>query len=1495
MKSVTKRVLMMLLSIFYFWNMHGQIPADYKGTPYLGKPQVIPGRVEFEFHDDGGMGVGFRTDYIAEGPIKDYRPLPHISVDETNTGINVDKYFDGTLYPSAANPHSYYAGWTHVNDMSRFTVNVLKSDDYYISSTFAQGEEVQVGFSLTINGDVANKKKIVLDYGTGGGWHTWKKFDKFTTVHLNAGLNLIEFWVDIHHVNYDYLEFIPVHPVVDQKLTSITVSPSTTSVGLGNGVDFNAQGIDQYGNPIAITESWSVSGGGSINTAGLFTGSTIGGPYTVTASVGAISGTAVVNVTAPATLAKIVVTPATSTTTIGNPVDFNAQGFDINNQPMVINEVWTVSGGGTISATGLFTPTTAGTFTVTAKSGLISGIAQITATAIADDFPKDYKGIPFKDAVYNGAPQVIPGKLQNEYYDMLDVSNDQKKAGIEEGICYGDNDNANSGSGTFNGTGTYNKEFRMFESPDISYTKFEGQDNSEFNIVMPDKDALYLGWIYPNEWVNYTVNVTEAGYYSLDIMYTSKFGGHISIDCNGKALTGPLEITTTYDAKDPIEWRQAHHWNKMKKVGNFYLSTGKKLLTLKFLDQPVFNFDYMEFVKVSPPEEQILTSIAVTPATASVGLGSSVDFNAQGIDQFGKPMPVAETWTVSGGGSIDASGLFTGSAIGGPYTITASVGSKSGTAQVSVSEPPVLHRIIITPATISITESSTVAFNAISYDQFGYPFPIAVVWSVSGGGTINSTGLFTGTTIGGPYTVKATSGTISGTAAVTVTAAPVSQIIQAESYATMNGVQKEATTDEGGGQNVGYIDNGDWMTYAVNIPKAGNYSVNFRVAGWAATGRIALQNAENVTLSAANVPNNGGYQKWSTVAGETTFALEAGAYTFRIYAVGAPWNLNWFELKLIEPSVLKKLVLSPENVTIVQDEQVCFKLTGYDQYGKAMPDVIYPDSWITPCGTLSAYGCFFGSEPGTCTFTAIKGAISATATVITLPKPILKTITVAPTTVNLTVGQTKQFTAIGKDNNDAIVTISPVWAVSGGGTISQTGLFTATTVGTPFIVSASVGAIAGNAALTVDPAPSVIHIEAESYINMNGVQKEPTTDAGGGQNVGYIDNGDWMTYTVNIPVTGNYSADFRVAGWAATGKIELQNAAFAKLTGIDVPNSGGYQVWKTVTGANNFSLSVGTQTIRIYAAGAPWNLNWIELKLVAPSVLTSIAVTPAPVTLSVGATQQFTATGKDQYGNVMAFTPTWNATGGTISTSGLYTAGAAIGTFSVSAQSGAVVSNVSVVTLINTPITTRIQAETFAAQFGTQTEACTDLGGGQDVGYVDPNDWLDYPVTIPSSGVYTISFRLACALGTGSFQLKSGANVLASVTVPNTGGWQNWQTVNVTANLTAGAQTLRIAFTGIGCNINWWEYTQGLKSAEEFSAVTADFNVFPNPATDMVTIEANNADFNVVEIHSITGALMISEPILGPVTEINLSELKNGLYLISLKGNTISTKKLIKQ
>jgi len=176
---------------------------------------------------------------------------------------------------------------------------------------------------------------------------------------------------------------------------------------------------------------------------------------------------------------------------------------------------------------------------------------------------------------------------------------------------------------------------------------------------------------------------------------------------------------------------------------------------------------------------QVLTTITVTPASASVPTGGTVQFNATGYDEFGNPMSPQPSfnWSVSGGGTISSSGLFTaGSTAGGPFTVTATSGLIiNGTASVTVTASPVLTTITVAPSSASVPTNGTVQFNATGYDQFGNPMSPQppFTWSVSGGGTISSSGLFTaGSTAGGPFTVTASSGSVNGTASVTVTSVP---------------------------------------------------------------------------------------------------------------------------------------------------------------------------------------------------------------------------------------------------------------------------------------------------------------------------------------------------------------------------------------------------------------------------------------------------------------------------------------------------------------------------------------------------------------------------------------------------------------------------------------------------------------------------------------------------------------------------------------------------
>ncbi|MFG6466194.1 carbohydrate-binding protein [Pelomonas baiyunensis] len=122
-----------------------------------------------------------------------------------------------------------------------------------------------------------------------------------------------------------------------------------------------------------------------------------------------------------------------------------------------------------------------------------------------------------------------------------------------------------------------------------------------------------------------------------------------------------------------------------------------------------------------------------------------------------------------------------------------------------------------------------------------------------------------------------------------------------------------------------------------------------------------------------------------------------------------------------------------------------------------------------------------------------------------------------------------------------------------------------------------------------------------------------------------------------------------------------------------------------------------------------------------------------------------------------------------------------------------------------------IQAESFDAQSGVQTEGTTDTGGGLNVGYLDAGDWLSYPaINLTAGGTYLIEYRVASLNGGGNLQLEEagGSVVYGALNVPSTGGWQNWTTISHTVTLPAGSRKFGIAVRNGGWNLNWFRVTK---------------------------------------------------------------------------------------
>jgi hypothetical protein len=213
------------------------------------------------------------------------------------------------------------------------------------------------------------------------------------------------------------------------------------------------------------------------------------------------------------------------------------------------------------------------------KTGLIA-LLLLTAFSCTPRYKTMNAGRPWQNKM-----QLIPGRVECEYYN---------EGG--EGIAYHDSDSINNGSGKLNpANGSFLNEFRMNEGVDISYTKPHGIDDNPYNKVPRDMDQLYVGWTKPGEWINYTVKVNRSGNYKVGLMYTANGDGIISLDIDGKDITGPLKITSTHDDRDTVQWRQWHHWNKSDSLTTINLKGGIHILTLHVVSNGNMNFDYLEF------------------------------------------------------------------------------------------------------------------------------------------------------------------------------------------------------------------------------------------------------------------------------------------------------------------------------------------------------------------------------------------------------------------------------------------------------------------------------------------------------------------------------------------------------------------------------------------------------------------------------------------------------------------------------------------------------------------------------------------------------------------------------------------------------------------------------------------------------------------------------------------------------------------------------------
>jgi endoglucanase Acf2 len=418
--------------------------------------------------------------------------------------------------------------------------------------------------------------------------------------------------------------------------------------------------------------------------------------------------------------------------------------------------------------------------------------------------------------------------------------------------------------------------------------------------------------------------------------------------------------------------------------------------------------------------DAVLTRIVVGQEVTTVAPGATTRFTATGYDQYGGVVPMPElTWSVDGGGSIDADGEFTATTPTDRVTVTARNGEVSATATVRVDTAPRLTTLALAPGFTRVEAGTPTTFTATGLDQYGDPTPIdgEIAWSTTDG-TIDG-GTLT-VPAAGSAAVTATVGDARGTAVVAVVgpAADRRVPVTATASSSLGGNTADRAVD--GDPSTRWESQHGIDDVDLVLDLGGSYDLTGARLLWegAAASFYAVQTAD-----AADGP-------WTTVstitkkdASADDLTLDTTTRFLRIHGLGrltaygySLWEVELTGTRAAAEITPTRLLLAPDGTAVRAGAEVGLTAYAFDDTGAGGPvDAVWS---ATGSGTVDADGRFTaGDAPGTATVTATTAGLTATTTVTVLDngQPVADPGSAEPGTVrDIAVG--KPVTASSEEN-----------------------------------------------------------------------------------------------------------------------------------------------------------------------------------------------------------------------------------------------------------------------------------------------------------------------------------------------------------------------------------------------------------------------------------------------------------------------------------------------
>lgn len=681
----------------------------------------------------------------------------------------------------------------------------------------------------------------------------------------------------------------------------------------------------------------------------------------------------------------------------------------------------------------------------------------------------------------------------------------------------------------------------------------------------------------------------------------------------------------------------------------------------------------------------VLASIAVSGPNPNIIVNQTEQLTATGTysDHSSKDLTGSVTWTssdmslatVAPGGMLSAKSS-------GTVTITATMNSVSGTFQLTIA--PALVSIAVTPANPTIAKQTNQQFIATGTftDNSKQNITSTVDWSSSNtaAATISDTSPTKGLAQGvaaGKTTITATSGSISANASLTVTAATATSLAITPTNSTLpldtsHQFTATATFSDSSTQDVTDVTN--WNSSATSI------------ATVTVSGLVTAKNIGSTTISGS----------FESVNDSTTLTVDS--------------------------SNLSSISIQPANGSIAAGTKIQFTATGNFNDGSTH-NLTSRVTWTSsnPAQvSINAVGLVTGISQSNVTITATLGGVTASVP-FTVTNATVVSITVTPAAQTVPIGWHLQYTATGvfSDSSTQDVTLSVHWASdkTSVATIGAgTGLANAVATGTANI-NATLGSVTGTTSLTVSsatlksismsPSSALLAPGATVQINAKGTWTDGSSQLINQSVTWSSSNNNVATVSATGIATGQSSG---------TAKVTAQSGALSAMTSIvvegsslvsiqitpsnsKVPETIEIQLKATGNFADGQSLDLtpavtwtsGTSsvatisnapaTVGIATGVSPGNStisatfagqSGTTTLTVTNATLQSIDVTPASSNISVGTSQQYTATGNFSDGSSINVTiqAIWSSSDvsvATINSSGVASAASA-GTSTIKAS-----------------------------------------------------------------------------------------------------------------------------------------------------------------------------------------------------------------------------------